>query len=154
MEDLGDILFYIIAAVIGLVTALGKKKKKPAAPLPSKAEPVEEQDEGPVFEEIDELDYQVDDKDFVIEGPLAFDPAMEGKYTEAMAGQFSDEGKAQLFQDKVKASASTPEEKQGSGEEESTRVSEDASEGLEDILSDFDLRKAVIYSEILDRKDY
>jgi hypothetical protein len=155
MEDIGDILFYIIAAVIGLVTTLGRKKRKDAAKKSTSVpETVDNQqysaDELP---ETPEIDYQVKEEDFwandEISGPIeeeVKDPEKvfysyaerEGSYTEPMAEQFVDEGKSQLDIEE-----DDPEDE----------LIGELDEGS-DLISDFDLEKAVIYSEILARKYY
>lgn len=155
MEDFGDILFYIIAAVIGLATTLGRKKKKPAGiPVPAEDEPVDNQvDSIVVNEELSELEYQVEDEYFLNEGApsiregaiaykpdklFSFDPDLEGSYEEPMAKQFNKEGESQLIREEVIKENDLVDEK----------------EEAEDIISDFDLREAVIFSEILKRNDY
>jgi hypothetical protein len=142
MEDLGDILFYIIAAVIGLATTLGRKKKKPAGvPFPAETE-----------EEV-EIDYQVEDEDYTEDQPIpererivsyeptynySFDPGLEGNYNEPLTDEFAREDKPEF----IAGENNTENEVPGEIEEE------------EDIVSDFDLRQAVIFSEILKRNDY
>ena len=155
MEDIGDILFYIIAAAIGLVTTIGKKKRKAAAklsrPVPEAVDnqeySVEKLPETPV------IDYQDEEEDFwasdEISGPIkeeVFDPEKvfssyaerEGSYTEPMAEQFANEGESQL-----NTKEDNPED------ELIGELDEDS-----DLISDFDFEKAVIYSEILARKYY
>ncbi len=155
MEDFGDILFYIIAAVIGLATTLGRKKKKPAgASVPSESGTIDNSADRMVFdEETGEMEYQVEDEYYIGEESLSepgniiadsgesifsFDPDLEGNYKEPMAEQFDNEGESQLVTEEGK-----------SGMEEVNRNDKN-----EDVISDFDLRKAVIYSEILKRNDY
>lgn len=155
MEDFGDILFYIIAAVIGLATTLGRKKKKPVAiPVPAEDEALDNQVESMVVdEELSELEFQVEDEYFLNEGApsiregaiaykpdkiFSFDSELEGSYEEPMAEQFNKEGESQLAREEVIKENEVVDEKK-----------EDR-----DIIPDFDLREAVIFSEILKRNDY
>ncbi len=155
MEDFGDILFYIIAAVIALVTTLGRKKKKPVViPVPVEDEALDNQVDSLVIdEEISELEYQVEDEYFLNEGApsiregaiaykpdklFSFDPDLEGSYEEPMAEQFNKEGESQLEREDLIKENELVDEK----------------EEAEDIISNFDLREAVIFSEILKRNDY
>lgn len=155
MEDIGDILFYIIAAVIGLITTLGKKKRKNAAKSRSQVPETVDSQEYSADEliEIPELDNQVKEEDFwandEITGPIeeeVFDhekvlstfAEREGSYAEPMAEQIVDKGKSQL-----KTKEDEPED------EHIGELDDDY-----DLISDFDFEKAVVYSEILARKYY
>jgi len=151
MEDIGDILFYVIAAVIGLVTTLGKKKKKKTGmPLPPEAEPADSQDDSMVFYDEDEaVEYPVGEEDFVIDTIHDKNKVSQGQAYDFKPGQEgqSRESTDELYRDeKISGIA---EEEMSKGE-----ISENDSDETEDIISDFDLKKAVIFSEILDRKDY
>lgn len=153
MEDIGDILFYIIAAVIGLITTLGRKKRK-AAKIPAPAATPDPMSDDNISTRVDgsEVEYFVNDDDFLVddlaaeqliagsdkpEKEFVFDSNLEGAYKEPLAEQFVDEGVSELE------------------EEDENMQSDDNKEAEEnDIISEFDLRRAVIYSEILNRKDY
>jgi hypothetical protein len=142
MEDIGDILFYIIAAVIGLVTTLGRKKKPAGAPAPA-----EYKEAGDIDYPDEEQEYDIDDEPFTEQERVisyeptyqySFDPENEGDFIEPIADKLESVKKSQIS------------EKEDIAEKEvSDKIGEE-----EDLLSDFDLRKAVIYSEILKRNDY
>lgn len=153
MEDIGDILFYIIAAAIGLITTIGKKKRKDAAKSRISAPKAVDDQQYSTDEliEIPESDYQVKEEDFwandEITGPIEEEVFVhkevlssyaerEGSYTEPMAEQFADEGKSQLDIEEAE-------------DEPIGEIDKDS-----DLISDFDFEKAVIYSEILARKYY
>lgn len=142
MEDIGDILFYIIAAVIGLVTTLGRKKKKPAGtPLPAKDE-----ETGDIEYLDEEQEYDIDEEPFTDQERVisyeptyqySFDHGNEGDFIEPIAEKLESLEKSQISEEEI-----LKEEIVDNIEEE------------EDIISYFDLRQAVIYSEILKRNDY
>ena len=149
MEDIGDYLFYIIAAVIGLATTFGKKKRQAARKnLPPKPEVFDYQETDLVIEEeVLAVGNPIEREDFWDHDPIKesfiFDPELEGKYIEPMAEEFRSEGKAQL----VKKGKVEVEEKL---EEVKVKIEKED----EEIAANFDLREAVIFSEILNRKDY
>lgn len=142
MEDIGDILFYIIAAVIGLITTLGRKKKKPAGiPLPAEndeAGDIEYQDEDEFLIEEDALPAGERVISYEPAYDYNFDPENEGNFIEPIAEKLESVKKSQIS-----------EQEEILKEEISDSIKEE-----EDIILDFDLRQAVIYSEILKRNDY
>ena len=163
MEDIGGIIFYIIAAIIGIVTTVGKKKRDAAKmPPPVNSETIDKEVfgegfEDPVFEEII-AEQTFEPSPVFIEGggsieggnnPAGayswsdeFDFSIEGEGVETMADQFISEG----------ISAFSPLDENIEGEIiDEIALGEDTSE---EMFEEFDLRKAVIYSEILNRKYY
>ena len=161
MDDIGGILFYIIAAVIGIVTTVNKKKKKAAKPSVY-SETIDkevfsdsiEEEETTVYQPIPVGEFENDFwseikgdeppiEDFKHKvNEYSFDKNMEGNYKEPMAEQFSSEGQAsvsgQFDQDDI-------------AEEQITK---DDLTQVDQTLKDFDITKAIIYSEILNRKYY
>ncbi|MDX2415120.1 MAG: hypothetical protein QNK33_08005 [Bacteroidales bacterium] len=161
MDDLGGILFYIIAAVIGIVTTVSKKKKKAAKPsVDSEIIDMEvfsdsiEEEETTVYQPIPEGEFENDFwseikddeqliKDFEHKvNEYSFDKNMEGKHMEPLAEQFSSEGKASVSDKFVKDDIAEEE------------IPKDDLTQVDQTLKDFDIRTAIIYSEILNRKYY
>ena len=159
MEDIGGIIFYIIAAVIGIITSVGSKKKKAAKAAAEKAridkevygDPFETREdpmvaeETPVnFETIFEEDifdnYKTDYEPVEEESPKIFNPVMEGQYENPLAAEHKNEGIGVTEADPFN--------------ESEREIVENEIGRDEKILEEFDLKKAVIYSEILKRKYY
>jgi len=144
MEDIGDILFYIIAAVIGLVTTLGRKKKKKPAGAPA---PVEYEEAGDMDYPDEEQEYDIDDDPFTEqERVISYEPTYQYSFDPENEGGFIEP----IAEERENAEKSPISEKEEIVEKEVA----DKIEEEDDLLSDFDLRKAVIYSEILKRNDY
>ncbi|MEE4117166.1 MAG: hypothetical protein V2I37_13415 [Marinilabiliaceae bacterium] len=154
MDDIGGIIFYIIAAVIGIIATVGNKKK--AAGKQAKTRTIEEvydelfkteQSGGQVvtdgdFEEgFEDMDMMPESRPEAVRAnqKLEFDINKEGEYWEPMARQVSDEG--------LSVSASMNSDYVEEGEIKENEIGSE-----QKILSEFDLKKAVIYSEILKRK--
>ena len=165
MEDFGDILFFLVAALFAIIGAVNRKKKGAQVLFPGTAtedEPLPEVPEKQVFrpaaspDVIFEKDYSWDDfnyeddaernpgKDFSDEQASIITP-------EPMAAQFTGEGVSALIGNAMNPLL--------------TEIGDEISdEGLRDlseddcqaaiIAGDFDLRKAIIYSEFINRKDF
>lgn len=172
MEDLGDILFYVIIAIIGIIGAIVNKKKQKAEKtvnIPSSSDSYEEtynygerdkviaegrRSEGANtrYETIDEEILQsveapssynissdkTDDQDLIMGAEY------EGDYTEPLADDFAREG---IFATDLSISQSEL------GTDSEILLKEEGS-WAGDLIEDFDLPKAIVYSEILNRKDF
>lgn len=164
MEDngLGNIIFYIILAIIGLAGSFkGKKKKVPGqaaprktAPRPAEKQPQAEVPRRPQPEVLRRLQ------------PVFAAPVDEGHYDEPMASLFSDEGSIESSM----AAAFASEGIRGMSELQMKAIADttisdseigdapvydyESRDGDNDLAHSFDLKKAVIYSAILDRKEY
>lgn len=171
MEDIGDILFYVVAAAIGIIGAIANKKKKnaernlpqqqvpdmddegysydmdeeTAAPTPEQRQPLTQ------YETIDgkspdALATAYEDKVIKSAGAGAFEmaPEYEGEYSEPMADEYAIEGES--VTDISISKTELGEESVISPREESSRARR--------LIEDFDLASAIIYSEIINRKDF
>ncbi len=125
MEDLGDFL-YIILAIVGVIFSILKKNKKAAADVP----PVVLQDDG------EDMMSPVSDDNEIINIPK-FEKVKESK--------------SQSVGERIKQMESSyqPIQKKTSAKTEKKIEVEDNTSGFE-----FDIRKAVIYSEILKRPEF
>lgn len=161
MDDIGGIIFYVIAAIIGIITTVRNKKKKADKPsVVSETINKEvftdsfEEEETMVYQPIPEGEFENDfwseltAKEPIIEAPkseakdYSFDNTMEGMFEEPMAEQFKAEGRTGVLD---------VSDKDDSIEEE---IAKDDLTKLDQTLKDFDLRKAIIYSEVINRKYY
>jgi len=156
MEDkgLGNIIFYIILAIIGLAGSFQNKKKKvpgQAAPRKAAPEPVQQQPRvevprrpQPVFAEpIDEGHYAE---------PMARQFSAEGSMESSMAAAFASEGIRGMTELQMKAEADTTIS--DSEITDAPVYDYDSRDDDRDMLYSFDLKKAVIYSAILERREY
>lgn len=171
MEDIGDILFYVIAAAIGIIGAIANKKKRNAERnLPQQGVPdmdeegysyeMDEQEGMPVpeargastqYEMIDGKSPEAVARGYEEEmvksgGDSTFKmaPGYEGEYSEPMADEFAMEGES--VTDISISKTELGEESVISPREESSRARR--------LIEDFDLPSAIIYSEIINRKDF
>jgi len=170
MEDIGiDIIFYIIAGIIAIIGALGRIKRKPvqARTTDDKVQTKKKFDE--ILEDIirggegDNItqgepdfwktDAEETEADYEIE-ELVLSADNEGRYSEPMAKKFIDEGnigKVNTF-----SSEGQPVTEQAVDE---IGLTDTSSAGNPDswaaeLAEDFDLPQALVYSEILARKEY
>jgi len=171
MEDIGDILFYLIAAIIGIAGAIANKRKKDAEKKASQSVPggqgeettfpdLEEEFDIPEAEpEVAGTRYEMIDEESLATrnagfGDLSFETSeeqalkmaaeYEGNYSEPMADDFASEGKSVL-------KTSITDNELGIASE--IPMSEKSSRARV-LIRDFDLPKAIVYSEILARKDF
>ncbi|MEE4213886.1 MAG: hypothetical protein V2I34_02400 [Bacteroidales bacterium] len=171
MEDIGDILFYVIAAAIGIIGAIANKKKKNAEKrLPQQGVPgmddegysyeMDEQEGMPFpeargastqYEMIDGKPPEAAARGYEEEmvksgGESTFEmaPEYEGEYSEPMADEYAMEGES--VTDISISKTELGEESVISLREESSRARR--------LIEDFDLPSAIIYSEIINRKDF
>ena len=200
MEDkgLGNIIFYIILAIIGLAGSFSNKKKKgsvPGAPKKTFTWPDFEGEATPTFPDVFQSETQPEEP-----RPVAVKPAAgpvvinEGHYEDPVAGSFSGEGNfrnpmAERFSREGNMADELASRFNREGNIENSMAAAFASEGMsgmneaqilmstdntiseseigdpeeydyEAYKTDFDkeggfnVRKAVIYSSILNRKEY
>lgn len=171
MEDIGDILFYVVAAAIGIIGAIANKKKKnaernlpqqqvpdmddegysydmdeeTAAPTPGQRQPLTQYEtiEGRLA---DPLATAYEEKVIKSAGEETFEmaPEYEGEYSEPMADDYAMEGES--VTDISISKTELGEDGVFSLREESSRARR--------LIEDFDLPSAIIYSEIINRKDF
>ncbi|MCD4768871.1 MAG: hypothetical protein K8R35_01725 [Bacteroidales bacterium] len=164
MEDIGGIIFYIIAAIIGIIGLMNKKKKNQAS-AKKVVIPSQTGDEDLIFENIDEeepvgnvfamsgINYNEASADSDKTGArLVMDASYEGNYREPMADDFAGEG-VSAIEHKDADSEELNEEESENKTDPYHNLIEEQSVAAE-IAADFDLPKAIVYSEILKRKDY
>ncbi|HKL66322.1 MAG TPA: hypothetical protein VJ877_00410 [Bacteroidales bacterium] len=166
MEDIGDILFYVIAAVIGIAGAISNKKKKKAeqeraAQAEEEMPEIEEEDSfysdemargaETQYEMIGEDDLQTSGSgldDTIDETPgweaVQKKPGKESLQEEPMADEFEHDGAS------VTDFSITSTEL---GTDSEIPLEEDRS-WASSLADEFDLPKAIVYSEILKRKDF
>ncbi len=163
MEDFGDIVFYLIAAIIAIFGAIINKKKKsaqrpvPQSGIPDKSEEeftfpdIEEEKPATQYEMIDPESLQT--KNSELEGVTlqsSEDQAIErgteyeGRYSEPLAEEFTAEGISVT-------DISITDSELGTASEISLH---DQNSWAKNLIDEFDLPKAIVYSEILNRKDF
>ena len=156
MDDIGGIIFYIIAAAIGIIATVGNKKKSAAQKTKTKTIEevyndlfdVKEPDSQAVIDADFEDDFE--ESEAVPESEPAtiignqsfeFNITKEGNYSEPMAQQFINEG--------VSTTGTMESNIPGSDEIKNSEIRTEQKPRWK-----FDLKRAVIYSEILKRKYY
>ena len=150
----GNIIFYIILGIIAIVSSIkGKKKQQPGMPggsAPSESGRTYFPDE--LFDE-DEEEYAPERTD------TAFSRGAEGKYEEPMAPVFANEGVSALdhmettrrFEELLRETSTHD----GFDWDKSDQGADsEAGIDINLIPEEFDARQAVIYSEIINRKEY
>lgn len=154
MEDIGGIIFYILAAIIGIIGVVNRKKKNTTSAkrviIPSQTGEEEAFYEIPdTVNQVDsviEIDDNRDGRIFVepVEksSDLVMDASYEGNYSEPMADDFAGEGVSSLKEEEA--------DNKTNAYRQLTKEQSVAAQ----IADDFDLPKAIVYSEILKRKDY
>lgn len=161
MEDFGDILFYLVVAIIAIAGAIinKKKSKEQAYPIPDHGEEEDDnidyepetRERAMRYEMIDEDSLRSDIPEFedaaiqssVDEG-FKMDAEYEGKYAEPMASDFAWEGQS-VTEVAVEQTELGTEGAHSMHEEDSWAA---------ELAEEFDLPKAIVYSEILKRKDF
>ncbi|GAF02402.1 hypothetical protein [Saccharicrinis fermentans] len=150
MEDLGDFL-YIIVAIIGIVYSIAKKNNKKAqeTPPPIIAEEDDFWDEEPLIIQKEETETPVFQKEVPVskysERPKDFfvrEPAKQREPDKAMI-----EKKKQMANSYTRVKNTPTKQKV-----QEVELQEQAD--LEASTMDFDLKQAVIYSEILKRPEF
>lgn len=163
MEDLGNILFYIIAAIIAIFGALANKKKKaaqkpfPQTDIPEQKEEeitfpdIEEKKPATQYEMINPESLNTTDSGFEgtslqpsVDQRMEMGAEYEGRYSEPLAEEFAAEGISVT-------EISITDSELGTDSEISLHVKNSWAKNL---IDEFDLPKAIVYSEILNRKDF
>ena len=171
MEDFGDILFYIIAAVIAIAALIANKKKKTAQrPVPQYGMPdqereivipgreeeinfpgTEERGAATQYEMIDQDSLQTVDSGFEDtriqpseDQVLRMGAEYEGSYSEPLAEEFAMEGISVIDESITQFEMGTKSELSPGKQNSWAR----------NLVGDFDLAKAIVYSEIMRRKDF
>ena len=172
MEDLGDILFYVIAAIIGIIGAIANKKKQKAERAVKKQASTDNPEENYAYARREDAGaettrpegtytrYETIDEEILktVEATATYDKMpdetddqrlimgaeYEGDYTEPMADEFEREG---ISATDLSISQSEL------GTESEINLREESSWAGE-LVEDFELPKAIVYSEILNRKDF
>ncbi|MFO7575161.1 MAG: hypothetical protein R6W67_08390 [Bacteroidales bacterium] len=171
-KGFGNIIFYIILGIIAIVSSIkGKKKQQPEVPGGSKPSETgrsyfpDELFDDEEDESAPERGYweETNRKEPVIDAPgrtaAAYSQELEGRYEEPMAGKFANEGVSALdhqatarrFEELLKE----PSIHDGFDWNESEQETEDeTSFNIDRLSEEFDARQAVIFSEIISRKEY
>ncbi|HUS86401.1 MAG TPA: hypothetical protein VMW76_04090 [Bacteroidales bacterium] len=171
MEDIGvDIIFYIIAGMIAIVGALARKKRKPA---PARIAGDSSMQTRKKFDEIlediitggegdtlkqSEPDFWNADADETETDDqmeeLVLSAGKEGGYSEPMAEEFSDEGSISEVSAFSNEGVSVTEQAVGEIGLTDTSSAGNPDSWAAELAEDFDLPRAIVYSEILTRKEY
>ncbi|MFP4489210.1 MAG: hypothetical protein ACLFN1_07890 [Bacteroidales bacterium] len=174
MEDYGDIIFYLIVAAVGILGAVfNNKKKRPGFPPPQPVDMDEQQDEDYDYTgEGQEMGYPADEKH---EAATQY-RTIDEHSTRSKASDIADdahkasEAEALKRMTDYKDSYSQPESEifKAEGwaiendepitdiEQDPDIIAEDEKEGswASRLAEEFDLPKAIVYSEIMNRKDF
>ena len=184
MEDIGDLVFYILAALFALVGAFNKKKKKSAVPRSQPGEPAGQEREMDVKEVAERARERT--REIIVSEDFSWDdetgmpdvseerewftgqdqagvtsPAAErkkevafsdGEWEEPMAEMFSNEGISSLLAEEEKHIYDLGGDGIGDiSESENRERGEQSRAGA--IAGRFDLAEAIVFSEILKRKE-
>jgi hypothetical protein len=163
MDNIGDILFFVLAALFAIVGAVNRKKKTSAkAPAPKNVfDDIEEILTGreaqqrveytpvPVMDETF-MDYEDEDETIDVEPEVfVMSAEKEGDYKEPMAERFEGEGITTLEVNSFIHDDLSADEIAGDhfdDDDTETSISKTAAER-------FDITDAIVFSEILKRKD-
>lgn len=165
MEDFGDILFFLVAILFAIVGAISKKKKGVPVLFPETSDEDDEVLEMPekkvVVREsapdiIVEQDFSWDDfnyEDDVERNPEKFFESDSPEITspEPMAARFAREGISSM-PGNIASEVITDQDDEITIEKLVDLVEEDSKAAI--IAADFNLAEAIIYSEIINRKDF
>lgn len=156
MDDIFDSLIYIIITIAAFViSALGKKKKKhPNVPPIQRATEPQTEKKKTIFPDIEQLikeEMGLETNDYV-EDPFV---NQGEEKIEIPKEQPLDYVPPEMLDDKPDIPYSI-EYDEDISEKDSIKNSDISAEHMEDEseLSDFDLKEAIIYSEIINRKEY
>lgn len=159
-KGIGNIIFYVIAAIIAVVSSFKKKKNLPEGGgglPPGEERPVGFPDD--MFEDEEEPAYREEYRDEPVRPPVNVPvySAGEGTYEEPLAPKFSGEGISALdhieterrFEELLRESATIYDTKEAELYDYET-----VDDGEFTLDEEFDARKAVIWSEIIARREY
>ena len=176
MEDYGDLIFYLIAAVIGIIGAITNKKKKKAergmmqqeeefGPRQEEEFDYSETGDEPVLTDADKAEattqYEMIDEDSLVTKERGIEDKPEFKSSEEEALE-----RVVAYKDSYSQKVRPEYESEGWAIEGDTPISEikydadavlaeeDESSWAADLADEFDLPRAIVYSEILRRKDF
>jgi hypothetical protein len=157
MENIGDYIYLVVIVVVGLISALRKKKAVKVV------QPEAESDEDDIFdiEEVEDRSrkYTIEaEDDFwkdVIDvetdiekvKPVYFNSESEGTFGEPLAAEFSNEGVSALNIENGAESGDITESRGNFAEQ----LDEESLGGR--ISRDFNLKEAIVFSEILNRRE-
>jgi len=159
-KGIGNIIFYVIAAIIAIVSSIKKKKN-----VPQGGGGLPQGDEKPgrfpddMFDDEEEPAYREEYRDEPVRPPILVPEysAREGTYEEPLAPKFSGEGISSLdhieterrFEELLRETATIYETKEADLYDYDT-----IDDGEFTLDEEFDARKAVIWSEIIARREY
>ncbi len=163
-KGIGNIIFYVIAAIIAIVSSIKKKKNLPegAGDMPQREkkpggfpDDMFDDDEEPVYQEEYQEEYRAEPVRQPI--PVPVYSAAEGTYEEPLAPKFSGEGVSSLdhieterrFEELLRETATIYDTKEAEIYDYDT-----VDDGEFTLVEEFDARKAVIWSEIIARREY
>lgn len=163
MENISDYLYLVVVLVLGLFGALRKKRANSSGdiniPETTGSEAVDtseytQQEEGVEIDTDDQfwMETVVDEERIIEAVPSNFIGTDEDRYADALAADFMNEG----------VSAFTPENSPDKDfyKPDSDEISGESSEIVEEesiaagIMRDFNLDEAIVYSEIINRKEH
>lgn len=169
-KGIGNIIFYIVAAIIAVISSIKNKKKVPEGPPPGYPQPSNRPGGFPddMFDEPEEVPYgyeEVPEPYVTIPEPKkapatpVFTYDSEGSYSSPMAEKFSGEGVSALdhvetarrFEELVRQTETAVYDLK-----EADLYDYDSVESNEtgDEFGEFDARKAIVWSTIIERKEY
>ncbi|MFO7851718.1 MAG: hypothetical protein ACQERS_11660 [Bacteroidota bacterium] len=171
MEDFGDILFYVIAAVIAIIGVIANKKKKQAEREMTQAGLPEEEEETDYSQRDEEISYpeaeargattqyeMIDQGSLETEGTGFEDTVFKGSEEQALKKRAEYEGSYSEPMAGEAASEETPITDVSISQfelgKESEFLLEKENSWAHELTDEFDLPSAIIYSEILKRKDF
>ncbi len=174
MEDYGDIIFYLIVAAVGILGAVfNNKKKRPGFPQPQPVDMDEQQDEDYDYsseeqqmaypgEEKPEAATQyrtIDEQSMKTRASDIADDAHKASEAEALKRMMDykdsySQPESEIF--KAEGWAIENDEPITDIEQDPDIIAEDEKEGswASKLAEEFDLPKAIVYSEIMNRKDF
>jgi hypothetical protein len=169
-KGIGNIIFYIVAAIIAVISSIKNKKKVPSGTPPGYPQPSGKPGGFPddMFDEPEEVGYgyeEVPEPYTTIPEPKTtpltpvFTAEMEGSHSASTAEKFSGEGVSALdhvetarrFEELVRQTETVVYDiKEADLYDYDTTDAEEAG----DDFDDFDARKAIVWSTIIERKEY
>jgi len=161
MDDIFDSLIYIVITIIAFaISLLGKKKKKPVSHVPvENYNQAPQQEQKPFFTTLEKL--LAEEMGLGYENEFSYEDErkevkQENPVIESLeAGEALDTVPAETKESKIDNLYSVEYDDNAIKNSEMKISDITREEDLSnDLLDDFDLQKAVIYSEILQRKEY
>jgi len=159
MDDIFDNLIYIIITIVAFaISALGKKKKKDArrnATVPTSKESYEEPKEKPFLSNLEKLlNDEIGLTNQNIRQEKEFEPIIEEETIFKEKKEVLDSVPPEMLDDKEDIPYSVEYEDTKDVFSSSISDKDITKEEEEVVLEDFNLRDAIIYSEIINRKEY